>query len=495
MADDATGAPMHAEANGVKAELYGYQGVARISIEALEKYKVRIYVDPKHDNRPLSVRVELPKTGRNTWPAEDVQVVNADGQAIAVRRNGTEWHQLLMTVPPVRRAYFVHVVDPSAVKPIQQWPSENDRNASDAETGLSATVCKWFDGRRTALSIRFDDSHPTHLSKAIPILREYGFKGTFMINPGNPDYQSHRAAWEAIAERGDQEFANHTMHHRGAIGDEEIEREIGEVSQCIWRLFPQKSKLIALNRGGGTTWVTEKPFRYYLDKYHLFIVGGSLGMDDVYGDRVAAFRRHIERHIEGGGWCRAHFHSIGEGLSASETNFRAAMEIVKEHRSQLWIAGMADIYKYQTERSAAQVALKNEGADRATLEVSCQTDPRLFDQPLTIQLTVPESWSGKCLAVRDAQAKQMPTRTAYTSEHARIRFDVAPIDGTYTIAMTDCDGPQANGQSALSRSIKEWVSVPGFHSARARDRLYPTFAPSPTTCFTAATMSPTCGIT
>jgi hypothetical protein len=254
-----------------------------------------------------------------------------------------------------------------------------------------------------------------------------------MINPGNPDYENHKAAWEACAKRGDQEFANHTMHHRGAASDEEIDREVGDVSEYIWSLFPCRSKLIALNRGGGTTWVTKKPFQHYLDRYHLFIADGSLGMDDVYGNRVAAFRLHLERHIERGLWCRVHFHSIGDGLSTSEANFRAAMEVVKEHESDLWIAGMADIYKYQMERRATKLAFEHEVPDRAALVVSCLTDPNLFDQPLTIELTVPDSWSAKDVSVKGRDGKSVPIRTADLSGRAILRFDVVPVNETYTI--------------------------------------------------------------
>jgi len=100
----------------------------------------------------------------------------------------------------------------------------------------------WYDNRKAALSIRFDDSHHTHLSKAIPILREYG-------------------------------------------------------------------------------------------------------------NRVASFRRMLEQHIERRLWCRIHYHSIGKGLSSSEANLRAALDIAKKYEEDLWIAGMAEIYKYQTERS------------------------------------------------------------------------------------------------------------------------------------------------
>lgn len=98
-----------------------------------------------------------------------------------------------------------------------------------------------------------------------------------------------------MARRGDQELANHTMHHRGAIGDEEMEAEIGEAAKAIWTLQPGKSKLMAQNLGGGTVWETTRTLRYYLEKYHLFDASaGSLGMDDVYGNRAAAFRQMLE---------------------------------------------------------------------------------------------------------------------------------------------------------------------------------------------------------
>ena len=130
-----------------------------------------------------------------------------------------------------------------------------------------------------------------------------------------------------------------------------MEREVGQASEAIWQLFPDNSKLLALNLGGGTKWETTRTLRYYLDKYHLFDASsGSLGMDDVYGNRVSVFRQQLERNIETQGWYRVHFHYIGEGLSSSEGNFRAVLDITKEHESKLWIAGMADIFKYQEER-------------------------------------------------------------------------------------------------------------------------------------------------
>jgi peptidoglycan/xylan/chitin deacetylase (PgdA/CDA1 family) len=424
-----------AEVAGAEVALDQYEGPAQVSVTAVERLCLRVDLDPKGEQRPLTIRVDLAQSGPATWTVEDVQVTDATGKLIPVRRSGTEWGRLFIATPPTAQTYFVEAVIPPPGRLNPPSFPETDRDVIEAGAGLRARVCEWFDGRRAALSLRFDDSHPTHTLKAIPILREYGFRGTFMINPGTPDYEEHREAWEACAAQGDQEFANHTMHHRGVLSDEELEAEVGAAAEYIRGLFPGRSGLLALNRGGGTTWVTETPFRQCLEKHLLFVVEGSLGMDDTYGERVQAFRTHLERHLERGLWCRAHFHYIGDGLSTTEANFRAALNVVREHAGELWIAGMADIYKYQTERRATKLALRSTAPDGVTLTVSCATDPSLFDQPLTIEATLPAAAPAPGLTVAEDGAEGIAARAVPGSEGKVWRFDVGPADGAYTLAL------------------------------------------------------------
>jgi hypothetical protein len=431
-----------AEVAGVTARLENSDGSATVVVHSLEQYKVKIDVDPGTGRKTLAMRVDLPRTGLNAWPAADVEVCDAQGRALSVRRSGIEWHKLSIPVAPVPATYFVQVADP--LKRRVALPAEKERFVTDEATGLNLTVAKWYDGRQAALSIRFDDSHPTHLSKAIPMLREYGFRGTFMINPGGrepnsrrrSDFEDHQAQWEACAQRGDQEFANHSLHHRGAVGDERMEAEIGDASKAIWKLIPGKSKLLALNLGGGTQWETTRTLRYYLDKYHLFDASeNSTGMDDARGNRVATFRRMLEQHLERGLWYRIHYHYIGEGLSSSEANFRAVLGMAKEHASELWIAGMADIHKYQTERNASKLVVAKSGAGHLTFTLSCLSEADLYDQLLTIEVTPSQSWQPGRLAVKDAQARAIAVRTGQARGRTRLRFEVAPRDATYTIEM------------------------------------------------------------
>lgn len=435
---------LHAQSldlGGVKVSLDRYQGPATVSATSLEKFKLRVQVDRLGETQPLSVRVELPKTGRNVWPANDVEVRDEAGMAMLVRRSGIEWENLVVPINENVSTFIVQAVEPAV--PLPRITSDKERVIQDAASGAQVRIANWPHGRRAALSIRFDDSHPTHLSKAIPILREYGFKGTFMVNPGpkepgsrqNFSFETQHGEWEAVMKGGDMELANHSAHHRGARSDEEMDVEIGSAAEAIWKLTPGRSKLMALNLGGGTRWETTRALRHYLDKYHQFDASsGSLGMDDSYGGRVEAFRKALTSHLERGLWCRVHYHYIGEGLSSSEANFRAALDIAKQYQDKLWIAGMADIHKYQTERSSTKLTLVKSDEKSLTFQLDCRTDATLYDQPLTIEVTPPAAWDAAKVEVKDAAGSPLTAEIVESGNGRLLRLEVTPRTSSYSIS-------------------------------------------------------------
>ena len=113
-----------AEVARAKVNFVDYSGPARLAVEILDKYKMRINVDPRTEREPLTLRVELPKTGRSAWPIMDVEVLDSEGRAVSVRRGDIAWDKLLITVPPERSTFVVRAVDSVAEGP--QLPSEKD---------------------------------------------------------------------------------------------------------------------------------------------------------------------------------------------------------------------------------------------------------------------------------------------------------------------------------------------------------------------------------
>lgn len=409
-----------------------WNGGATVLARKVTRFKLRVEVAPKGKREGISLRVVLPSSGPLTWPTADVVVTDERGKALLVRRPALQWNRMDFKVPARRGVYFVQRVPPKRPEP-RRYP-DDARDVKDVVTGLRVRICRWYGGKRCALSLRFDDSHPSHLSKVVPILREYGFKGTFMINPGRPWFQERKGQWEALAKEGDMEFANHTLNHQSAKNDEGMEAEIGVPAAYIQSLFTDRSKLTALNLGGGTVWQTTKPLRYYLDKYYLLDAStGSLGMDDSYGNRCEALQQQIERHLKSGGWCRVHYHYIGKGLSTTEENFHAELGLVKRYADQLWIAGLSEAYQYRWERWASRLELRGESGRRAILKIECGTDPKLFRQPLTVEAILPPSWPPLKVSVEAKDGSELELRRLTIEGRKIIRFDLKPVSAGYTM--------------------------------------------------------------
>ena len=50
---------------------------------------------------------------------------------------------------------------------------------------MSSESLPWPDGCWGAVSLTFDDGHPSQLKKAVPILENVGLQGTFYLNPSD----------------------------------------------------------------------------------------------------------------------------------------------------------------------------------------------------------------------------------------------------------------------------------------------------------------------
>ncbi len=68
----------------------------------------------------------------------------------------------------------------------------------------------WPNKKTTAISLTFDDARLSQVDKGIPLLNQYGVKGTFYISPGN--LKKRQIEWKEAIKKG-HEIGNHTMTH------------------------------------------------------------------------------------------------------------------------------------------------------------------------------------------------------------------------------------------------------------------------------------------
>jgi len=308
-----------------------------------------------------------------------------------------------------------------------------------ADNRVPAQVCRWFGGKKAALSLRFDDSHPTHIQVALPLLNEFGLTGTFLVNPGNPSYQQCQAVWENdVLSRG-HELANHTLNHCGARTDKEADHQIGAPATLLRRLQPGHAQIM-FEPGGATCWFQRKPFAFFEAKYHLYDVSDQAGRgrnvmscSEVYPSfSIETFRRRLEQILADGDWFQPHFHQIDETghLRITPSVFRQVLEVAREHAPDLWQTGMTAIHQYEEERDRAAVWVQGDGDDVLLLDLTCATEPRLFTQPLTLEVELP---SETAATVTDAAGKAIPSRVESAGGGAVLRFDAPPVDARYTV--------------------------------------------------------------
>ncbi len=401
---------------------------AQITAEAVEDgVCIHLRTGAPQPATPLAIHVKF----RLLWPGYeyDVAVQDEQGNYLPARRRTDLPDELIFWTSPERDIYYVRAQNPHAGLP--PLPAETERTVKEPTTGLKATICRWPEGRQAAISFRFDDSYPSHILSAIPLLRQFGFQGTFFIIPGAAEYLAYKNAWEACARQGDQEFANHTMHHYGATNDEETEREIGEATAYIRQLFPQAG-LICFSPGGGTIWTHSRPLRYFLDKYRLIIPRPQLALS-MTENSAPDFQMLLEQAIEKQAWLLALFHQIQKPWLSEET-FRAVLEMTRARQEMLWIAGMARVYKYQQARQHARLTLEKIAERAVKLTLSCATDPLLFDEPLTIELTLPEKWPPSDVTIRSEKGERVPFHIQGNNVPSPIRFSARAISAAYIIS-------------------------------------------------------------
>jgi hypothetical protein len=301
---------------------------------------------------------------------------------------------------------------------------------------MSARICRWYDGKTAALSFRFDDSHPTHIEKAAPMLNEFNLVGTFLINPGREGFQQHRETWENDIVRQGHELGDHTMLHRGATSDSDAEEQIGRCAEHIWRVQPDKSKLLAFQRGGATVWLQRKPFEYFLARYHLFEPGRSMSCSEAYKQfSLNAYKKSLRQAIRSGEWMETHFHGIdATHLHISTATFRDILAHSYSRGADLWQAGMAAIHKYQEARDASHLIVQVAGPNEIRLHLTCVADPELFDQPLTLEVDLPPRV--RTIKVSDKENSPLEVRIARQKGARVARFDIPVTDGVYAVRVT-----------------------------------------------------------
>ena len=243
--------------------------------------------------------------------------------------------------------------------------------------------------------IAFDDSAPSQLQNVVPELEKRKIVGNFYLVTGNKLYAALQRRWEAATKSPYVAVANHTFTHKGVNNAEELEPELTQCNEVLYKLQPERKQphLVGFGKPGGVPWgVTPDEVKAALAKHQLVDRPPFAGPPINYksaSDAIAV----IDNAIAKGEMGHLDFHGVGgDWLVTPVEWFTAILDKLEASRDLLWITDVVSWHQYVTERSSAEIKQVLSGPDAISLEVTCKADPALYDLPLTLSTKVPANW-------------------------------------------------------------------------------------------------------
>ena len=304
-----------------------------------------------------------------------------------------------------------------------------------------AEICLWKDDKYAAISLTIDDNcRPDHdwwLAQA----EKHGFKLTWFVitdkvDGRNKGFDGTWADWQRLADAG-HSIQSHTTNHRSApkegpaIPDEEVhamyrdslaainEHVTNNFACCIAYPSGEPHEEIAAqyaiacrgvygvpNAAGNVNYLNVSKGDY-AQGYINVLLGEEADEPKWLNMRDRPLRR---------GWCATLHHFVHHGRTPEEVaesvaKSEAKLENLARYKDRIWIDTFPAVAKYGQERDTATLKTVSSDAKRIALSLADRMDDKLFDEPLTLKVRLPDAWK----SVRAAQGGK-PAAAAFV-EH------------------------------------------------------------------------------
>lgn len=315
---------------------------------------------------------------------------------------------------------------------------------SFSQTTLNYTIAKWYDNKKAASSLTFDDAISGQFTDAMPIMDVNNIKGTYFLTSQN--IVSQLGGWSLVinAIKSGHEIANHSVTHPTLINlsDAAINKEFKDCNDAILANARVKSITMAYPNGsGGDNSVADQKVRDIAKKY--FIGARAAGGDyndynffDVEenyfkvrspmindGTSAASFASMISNTINVQGWFCPTYHGIVNGwIIVPKVLFEAHVKELVKRKDDLWMSTFVNILRYHRERKLAKLTKVSEDSKAWILSLSdTLSNNMVWNQALTLNIDKP-SWTIFGLT-------QNGKDLSYTTSSNQITFNAVPDGG------------------------------------------------------------------
>jgi len=81
-----------------------------------------------------------------------------------------------------------------------------------SQVAFAKSEFSWPGGKKSAVSLAYDDALPSQIDNAIPQLDKFGFKASFYLTTSSDAFKDRTNEWRMAAQNG-HELGNHTINH------------------------------------------------------------------------------------------------------------------------------------------------------------------------------------------------------------------------------------------------------------------------------------------
>jgi peptidoglycan/xylan/chitin deacetylase (PgdA/CDA1 family) len=240
----------------------------------------------------------------------------------------------------------------------------------------------WPGGRAAALSITFDDARDSQVDVGLPILEEYGLKGTCFVLSG--PVRTRLSAWRVAVAAG-HEIGNHSRTHpcsgnfgfsrHNALEDyslQEIESDILSANDAIEQLLDVSPSSFAYPCGQRTVGRGPNARSYVPVIARHFLVGrgwrdevandpdrcdlAQIAAVEADGARTETLRRLVDQALADGAWLVLAAHDVGPPghQTVDARSLRALCAYAHERADVLWTETVSTIGAYVGDFWASQ---------------------------------------------------------------------------------------------------------------------------------------------
>jgi hypothetical protein len=306
-------------------------------------------------------------------------------------------------------------------------------------------IATWKGFSQSAVTYTWDDNTAKQLSDALPLYDQYNFKISFFtIVSLNPDWNALK-----LAQKNGHEVASHTMTHTNLSTlsdlDQEKEQKNSQLEintqmgnkNCVTLAYPfcaSGNKNITANyyisaRGCSGQIENKTPADFLNISSIICGTQGTVSTAD-------QFNSQVNSAIASNGWVVFLLHGINNdgGYSPVDSSeLRKHLAYIHSNVDKFWVNTYGNVVRYIRERNAAIVHEIANTDSVVTFSVTHPLDSALYNFPLTIKRSIPDSWTNFTVS---QNGTVLPTKLVYENGKAYAIMDIAPNAGNVYIRNT-----------------------------------------------------------